>query len=109
MRNPANYIPPDPPISTQERNAFQTFLISRGQLYACVLPGELVRKCVDAATAGALDLPNLFGASHLIVDEYQDLNSCDLQFVHLLAIAGVTLFAAGDDDQSIGALERVNR
>ena len=99
--NPANYSPPNPPISIQERNAFQAFLYSRGQLYACVLPGELVRKCVDAAGTGALNLPQLFGASHIIVDEYQDLNHCDLQFLRLLATAGVTLFAAGDDDQSI--------
>jgi len=99
--NPANYIPPNPPISTQERDAFEAFLNSRGQVYACVLPGELVRKCVDAASAGTIDLPQLFDATHLIVDEYQDLNSCDLQFVDLLVAAGVKLFAAGDDDQSI--------
>lgn len=99
--NPANYIPPDPPISPQERAAFQAFLSSRGQVYACVLPGELVRRCVDAAGAGVLNLPQLFGASHVIVDEYQDLNRCDLEFVRLLATTGVTLFAAGDDDQSI--------
>jgi DNA helicase-2/ATP-dependent DNA helicase PcrA len=99
--NPTNYIPPNPPISTNETNAFRAFLISRGQLYACVLPGELVRKCVDAATTGTLSLPQLLGALHLIVDEYQDLNPCDLQFVHLLATAGITFFAAGDDDQSI--------
>jgi len=99
--DPANYIPPNPPISAQERTAFQAFLNSRGQLYACVLPGELVRKCVDASTTGTLNLPQLLDASHLIVDEYQDLNPCDLQFVHLLATADITLFAAGDDDQSI--------
>lgn len=99
--NPANYIPPDPPITQHERNSFSAFLTARGQLYACVLPGEIVRRCVDHANAGVLDLPGLFGATHLIVDEYQDLNACDQQFVRLLAQAGITLFIAGDDDQSI--------
>ncbi|MEW6368800.1 MAG: ATP-dependent helicase [Acidobacteriota bacterium] len=38
---------------------------------------------------------------HLLVDEYQDLNRCDLGVVHDLASRCVELFAAGDDDQSI--------
>jgi DNA helicase II / ATP-dependent DNA helicase PcrA len=99
--NPANYIPPVPPITEEERNSFQAFLTSRGQLYACVLPGELVRRCVDAAHAGLIDLQELLGISHLIVDEFQDLNRCDLEFVRLIASDPVNLFAAGDDDQSI--------
>ena len=37
----------------------------------------------------------------LIVDEYQDLNSCDLEVLHLLADRGCTLIGAGDEDQSI--------
>lgn len=38
---------------------------------------------------------------HLLVDEYQDLNRCDLAVVQQIASRGVELFAAGDDDQSI--------
>ena len=38
---------------------------------------------------------------YLFVDEYQDLNRCDLAVVHALADAGAELYAAGDDDQSI--------
>lgn len=37
----------------------------------------------------------------VIVDEYQDLNACDLACLSLLASRGVTVFAVGDDDQSI--------
>lgn len=38
----------------------------------------------------------------LLVDEYQDLNKCDLEVIDLLAVrAGASLFVAGDDDQSI--------
>ena len=37
----------------------------------------------------------------LIVDEYQDLNACDLEVLHLIADRGCAIIAAGDDDQSI--------
>lgn len=37
----------------------------------------------------------------LIVDEYQDLNACDLEVLHLIAERGCSIIAAGDDDQSI--------
>jgi DNA helicase-2/ATP-dependent DNA helicase PcrA len=40
--------------------------------------------------------------AHLIVDEYQDLNKCDLAVIAgIVAKAGCELFIAGDDDQSI--------
>jgi len=38
---------------------------------------------------------------YLFVDEYQDLNPCDLAVVHAICDQGAELFAAGDDDQSI--------
>ena len=38
---------------------------------------------------------------HLIVDEYQDLNNCDQEFVDHLASFGANIFIAGDDDQSV--------
>ena len=38
---------------------------------------------------------------HLLVDEYQDLNACDLSIINRLADRGLELFVAGDDDQSI--------
>jgi DNA helicase-2/ATP-dependent DNA helicase PcrA len=37
----------------------------------------------------------------LIIDEYQDLNACDLRLFRLLAQRGVSVIAIGDDDQSI--------
>jgi len=37
----------------------------------------------------------------LLVDEYQDLNRCDLAVVKQISDRGVYLFIAGDDDQSI--------
>jgi superfamily I DNA/RNA helicase len=42
-----------------------------------------------------------FKATHLIVDEYQDLNPADLSLIDHLVEQGLVLFAAGDDDQSV--------
>jgi DNA helicase-2/ATP-dependent DNA helicase PcrA len=38
---------------------------------------------------------------HLLVDEYQDLNRCDLEVIRSLCARGSELYVAGDDDQSI--------
>jgi DNA helicase II / ATP-dependent DNA helicase PcrA len=98
---PPNVIPPDPPISDQERESFNRFHRPRTHLYSCVLPGELVERCVEYIDAGTLDPAELLGITHLIIDEFQDLNPMDLRFVHGVAERGVQLFAAGDDDQSL--------
>ncbi|HUU45452.1 MAG TPA: ATP-dependent helicase, partial [Acidobacteriota bacterium] len=45
------------------------------------------------------DLESQF--SHVMIDEYQDLNACDLSVVDHLSSHDVELFVAGDDDQSI--------
>ncbi len=92
--------PPDPPISEAERRAFNAFHVPRTQLYACVLPGEIVQRCVQMMEAGVLDPTELLGIEHLIVDEFQDLNPMDLRFVSAIALEGAILFVAGDDDQS---------
>lgn len=97
---------PDEPISKAERTQFVAFHSQTTQVYSCVLPGEIVRKYVDAADSGSISLEHLLGLEDLIVDEYQDLNPADLRFVDQLASAGVTLLAAGDDDQSIYSFRR---
>jgi DNA helicase-2/ATP-dependent DNA helicase PcrA len=38
---------------------------------------------------------------YLLVDEYQDLNRCDLAVIRLAVERGAEIYAAGDDDQSI--------
>lgn len=45
---------------------------------------------------------------HLLVDEYQDLNACDLKVVSHLAKRGAVVYAAGDDDQSIYGFRHAN-
>jgi len=98
---PPNYIPPDPPITQPERNDYSQFHHTRTQVYSCVLPGEIVRQCVENIAVGVLDAAELLGMEHLIVDEYQDLNPADLEFVDHMISRGVVTFVAGDDDQSI--------
>lgn len=51
--------------------------------------------------SGVLDPRALLGIDHLIVDEYQDLNNCDVEFIDILARSGTSIFVSGDDDQSI--------
>ncbi len=52
---------------------------------------------------GLQNHPNLKGLGYelLIVDEYQDLNACDLELLKMIADRGCTIIGAGDDDQSI--------
>jgi DNA helicase-2/ATP-dependent DNA helicase PcrA len=49
------------------------------------------------------DHPDLEGVNYhlMVVDEYQDLNACDLDVIRRIADRGCTVIAAGDDDQSI--------
>ena len=98
---PANFAAPDPAVTDAESQAFAGFLTQRKALYACVLPGEMVRECVVNIEAGLLEPKTLLGVSQLIVDEFQDLNPVDLKFVDQLMAAEVVTFVAGDDDQSV--------
>jgi DNA helicase II / ATP-dependent DNA helicase PcrA len=98
---PPTYTPPNPPISQAERNRLSQFQPPRTQTYSAVLPGEMVRRCVEATDAGVLDPAQVLDIAQLIVDEFQDLNPCDQDFVDRLIQRGVVTFIAGDDDQSI--------
>lgn len=89
---------------------------------------EKQRMCCDAKFIGAwTDHRNIFGYTlraelvyqlkkalnqdpdfkleskfeHVLIDEYQDFNACDLAIVDELQKKGCELFVAGDDDQSI--------
>jgi DNA helicase-2/ATP-dependent DNA helicase PcrA len=63
------------------------------------LVSEIPYRLLEALRSHAdLDIGDL---QMLIVDEYQDLNACDLACLQKLSERGVTLVAVGDDDQSI--------
>lgn len=99
--NPANLPPLNNPVSQQERNSFNGHYATRTQTYSCVLPGEVIRTCVDAINGGHIDPVAELGVEHIIIDEVQDLNPCDFQFIDILIQRGVNVFVSGDDDQSI--------
>jgi ATP-dependent DNA helicase UvrD/PcrA len=95
-------------ITPAEIRGFNAFHAARTNLYSCVLPGEVIYKCVDAMRQCALQAAQIPTIEHLIVDEFQDLNACDQEFVRLLSSNGAVLFVAGDDDQSIYSFRHAN-
>lgn len=95
-------------ITVVEQNGFNAFHSTRRNLYCCVLPGEVIYECVTRIQQQAIQAQHLPTIEHLIVDEYQDLNSCDQEFIRLLVAGGATLFVAGDDDQSIYSFRHAN-
>lgn len=56
------------------------------------------------------DHPDLDGVDYrvLVVDEYQDLNACDLDVLRRIAARGCAIIAAGDDDQSIYSFRKAH-
>ena len=68
-------------------------------VYGYTLRAELVYQLKLALQEGAIEFSD--SPNHVLVDEYQDLNACDLSVVKSLAKSGAELFVAGDDDQSI--------
>lgn len=95
-------------ITPAEQLGFTAFHAARTNLYSCLLPGEVVFRCVEGITQGAVTPQHLPTIEHLIVDEYQDLNACDQEFIRLLTGTGARLFIAGDDDQSIYSFRHAN-
>jgi superfamily I DNA/RNA helicase len=57
------------------------------------------------------DHPDLEGVDYhvLVVDEYQDLNACDLDALRRIAVRGCAIIAAGDDDNQFIRSERLTR
>lgn len=96
-----NYVPPNPPITPIEQQTFQNYYTPRMQLYSSVLPGDIIRQSVQAIHSGTINLAEVSGAAHFIVDEYQDLNPMDQDFVKAITDFGAITFVAGDDDQSV--------
>lgn len=88
-----------PRVDPAERARFVGAWNEHRQIYGYTLLAEL-----PFALRQALhDHPDLEGVEYdlMIVDEYQDLNACDLEVLHLIADRGCSIIAAGDDDQSI--------
>lgn len=68
--------------------------------YGYTLRSELVyqlKRALEQSSDFSLEGP----PRYLIVDEYQDLNRCDLAIIGAIKNRGADVFIAGDDDQSI--------
>jgi DNA helicase-2/ATP-dependent DNA helicase PcrA len=88
-----------PRVDPAERARFVGAWNEHRQIYGYTLLAELPFALRQALN----DHADLEGVDYdlLIVDEYQDLNACDLELLRLIAARGCSIIAAGDDDQSI--------
>ena len=89
----------DPGVTPQERARFNGAWREHRGVYGYTLLSEL-----PYALKRALEqYPDLSGLDYevLVVDEYQDLNACELAILKSIADRGCIIIGAGDEDQSI--------
>ena len=86
-------------VDEQMRARFMGTWHEHRQIYGYTLLAELPY----ALSKAMRDNPAFVGLDYdlLIVDEYQDLNACDLEVLKLAAERGCIVIGTGDDDQSI--------
>jgi DNA helicase-2/ATP-dependent DNA helicase PcrA len=87
------YLPADP--------AFMAAWLRHRETYGYSLRSELVWQLKHAMEEHPDEFEMGAKIGHLLVDEYQDLNQCDLAVVAAIAQMGAVVYCAGDDDQSI--------
>ncbi|MDY7077149.1 MAG: UvrD-helicase domain-containing protein [Chloroflexota bacterium] len=78
------------------------------KIYGYTLRSELVWQLKHAAEENPDEFDLEGNIQHLLVDEYQNLNKCDLAVIRILAERGAEVFCAGDDDQSIYGFRRAH-
>lgn len=88
-----------PQVDERTRAQFVGAWREHRQVYGYTLLAELPYALREALR----DHPDFEGFDYdlLIVDEYQDLNACDLEVLKLASERGCTIVGTGDDDQSI--------
>jgi len=89
----------DPRITPQERGRFLGVWNEHRRIFGYAMLSELP----NALRKALGEHPDLRGLDYdlLVVDEYQDLNACDLEVLRRVAERGSAVVGAGDDDQSI--------
>lgn len=96
----------DPNLPEEVRNRFAGAWEQHRRVFGYSLLSELPFRLLRALEDHeALDLGQW---DFLVVDEYQDLNQCDLSVLKQITYRGRTLVAAGDDDQSIYSFRRAH-
>jgi DNA helicase-2/ATP-dependent DNA helicase PcrA len=76
------------------------------EIYGYALPAELPHALLTALQQH--DDLEAINYDVLVVDEYQDLNACDLAVLRALADRGCAIIGAGDDDQSIYSFRKAH-
>lgn len=86
-------------VSPELRNAYLGVWAEHRTVFGYSLFAEMPLKAAEALE----DHPDLelHGLQLLIVDEYQDLNRCEIYMLQALTRFGVHVLGVGDDDQSI--------
>lgn len=87
------YLPADP--------AFMGAWLRHRETYGYTLRSELVWQLKHAMEEHPDEFDLGARIRYLLVDEYQDLNQCDLAVVATISRMGAEVYCAGDDDQSI--------
>jgi DNA helicase-2/ATP-dependent DNA helicase PcrA len=95
-----------PKVSPEQRARFMGGWREHRDVFGYTLPAELPYALLMALR----DHGDLAGLNYklLVVDEYQDLNACDLDVLRELARLSCKLIAAGDDDQSIYSFRKAH-
>ena len=93
-------------VTLQERARFMGVWLEHRQVFGYTLLDELP----DLLRVALRDHDGLNGIDYqiLIVDEYQDLNACDLEVMNRFAGRGISILAIGDDDQSIYSFRKAH-
>ncbi len=96
----------DPNVTPEERAAFMGAWDQHREVFGYTLLDELP----DLLRCALRDHNDLRGLDYdlLIVDEYQDLNACELDILQRLASRGTAILAVGDDDQSIYSFRKAH-
>jgi DNA helicase-2/ATP-dependent DNA helicase PcrA len=90
---------PNEEIEPEQRARFLGMWMEHRHVFGYTLLAELP----DLLRQALRDHDDILGLDYdlLIVDEYQDLNACDLDVLQRLAQREIKILAIGDDDQSI--------
>lgn len=96
----------DPDLPEDVRNRFAGIWEHHRRIYGYALLAELPFRLLRALE----DHPdlNIGDWEYLVVDEYQDLNQCDLSVLRQITHRSRVLVATGDDDQSIYSFRRAH-
>lgn len=96
----------DPDLPEDVRNRFAGIWEHHRRIFGYALLAELPFRLLRALE----DHPdlNIGDWEYLVVDEYQDLNQCDLSVLRQITHRGRVLVATGDDDQSIYSFRRAH-